>query len=185
MHFDDDLVVSPPEILHVLHDYETYVHEGYLCAFVNPWSKPTLQLRGPMWRVHATGGAAFCISRETALALGNVHADYPDLHPHDAQCKFFERLAALKLPICVNRDVPYAIQTSGNIESVIYGRTDGTGVDPWRKYESLYAVSLTNGNVIDVPPYGTYALREALKANRLEQFVRDCNDRATIKVLLP
>jgi len=180
LHLDDDLCFSADVLARAVDDFRTYLGRGLLYIFVNCWrdvlaAHKISLCNGPLWHVHELGGAAWCMSRSALLAVGNVF-DTPEQQAGREEV-LWGKLRAAQEALCFNRDRPYNLQHTANAESLLSGHQEA-----WR---NLWSHDVRSGEIVDVPPYGIGRLRAAVDGGWLESFVRNANELAKVKIVLP
>ena len=180
LHQDDDLCFASDMLIRMVDDYRNYLARGVLYGFVNGWRDIETKLRvghcnGPLHHIKELGGASFLQSRSTLQAVGNFFADPRNRAGREE--RLWEAYRRANETLAFNRDNPYQVQHSANAESVLSGHQES-----WRH---CWSRDVRTGQLIEVQPYGTKALRAAVDSGQLEQFVRAANEKAAEKVLLP
>jgi len=176
IHLDDDLCFAGDLLVRGVADYQRWMEHGVLYLFTNRWGNVAREhFRGPLWRVHELGGCAFIASRASLLAIDVPFATRAaQLLPHE---QLWEAFRSADLPLLCNREFPYPVQHTANAESLLFGQQE-----TWREGWQMH---LLTGAPVDVPPFGFDALRQAVNDHRLEQLVREWNERLRTDVRLP
>ena len=174
-HLDDDILVGPTVICRAVADLGISCNNrGWLEVFNNAWLKPD-NLNMEFSSVPKAGCACFAVHRETMKIIGNPYTGYTD--GEKCHTDLWGKLADLKLPHLIRVKNPYACQHTGNVESVIFGRTPS--------WEHLFARDFKSKAVIQVPPFDHKALRAAIKSGKLEDFTRAANYQLGNRIRLP
>lgn len=176
LHLDDDLLVGEHFGQAAISDlFKGLDGRSLLHLYINPWSKWNTVENTPFAKVTKIGGAAFAISREAMLKVGNPYVGETD--GEKANAKFWGLLRAAGIPMMLRRVNPHPCQHTGNVESVIFGHTP--------TWEHLYATNPVTKRIIEVPPFKMDELRKHIKARNLSGYVWRANTACRVKIKLP
>jgi len=171
---DDDLIWEQRELGRAMVDYVLFLKNGgVLNIFVNCWVKYKGLSIGPLKEVNRVGFACFLTDRKTIELVGDVYKD-SGTDTEMSITLFCDRLREKSLPPVVRYFQPYLCQHTGNLYSAIWGSTP--------KWEGAWSRNPSTNTILRLPSYD--GIRESLKRNDLESFVRLKNVLFPVKVLL-
>lgn len=175
LHMDDDIVIGPDVIKRASLEYDAQLKEGVLLLFVNAWSKLNGGIKGQFRGVHHGGYAAFYVSKDTLRKFEQFPYSTTD-DGETANDRFTRWLREYRMDLYAQAQIPYAVQHTGNMHSVLFGFKPN--------FENLWARHPRTGAVIEVPGFNIGNLRHQIKRGTLEQYVRGVNERMSQKVLI-